>query len=158
MALGPLAKPQRGRISALAYAVRVAALMGASAAPMGLWRSGRGGDRVSRAIRSIRRTAAFDRKVIALFPPTAGTDWSRHENFLDTIVRPAERRLATAWDRYANDDGDLGLIVIRDNYFSTTIIFARVLNDEIVLWNFVSEEERQYSRRVIAGEGQAVHD
>lgn len=57
------------RRSSVEPSERVAALMGASAATMGLWRAGRGGDRVSRAIRSVRRTAAFDRKVIALFPP-----------------------------------------------------------------------------------------
>jgi hypothetical protein len=132
--------------------------MGAAALSMGLWQPARGGDRVTHAIRSVRRTAEFDGKVKGLFPPIAGTDWSRYQHFLDRIVQPAEKRLATTWDRYANEDGDLGLIIIRDDHFGSIIIFARVLNEQVVLWNFLSEQERQYSRSVIAGKRQAPPD
>ena len=132
--------------------------MAAAAVPIELWRAGPGGDRVTDAIRGVRRTADFDAKVMRLFPPLAGRDWSRYQQFLDAIVRPAETRLVTAWDRYANDDGDLALIVMSDDEFDNVIIFARVLDDEIVLWNFLSDEERKYNRHVMAGEQRSAHD
>jgi hypothetical protein len=93
-----------------------------------------------------------------LFPPVAGRDWSRYQQFLDTIVHPAGTRLADSWERYANDDGDLGLIVMRDDEFANVIIFARVLDDEIVLWNFLSDEERRHDRRVMVGDQRAAQD
>jgi hypothetical protein len=68
-------------------------------------------------------------------------------------VHPAERRLATTWDRNANDEGDLGLIVMRDDQFGSIIIVARVLADGIVPWNFLSEKERRYSRQVSRASG-----
>ena len=74
--------------------------MAAAVVPIELWRAGPGGDRVTDAIRGVRRTADFDAKVMRLFPPLAGRDWSRYQQFLDAIVRPAETRLVTAWDRY----------------------------------------------------------
>jgi hypothetical protein len=108
-------------------------------------------------MRSVRRTAEFDAKAMRLFPPVAGRDWSRYQQFLDTIVHPAGTRLAGSWDRYANDDGDLALIVMRDDEFADVIIFARVLNDEIVLWNFLSDDERRHNQGVMAGDQRAAH-